>query len=297
VTATADVRSFVAERGLHARSATASNRRTAAVLALYAGLAAIGFAADHWLVWVAVWFVQSLVLVGSYSAMHEAGHGTLYRSRLANRVAGVLWASTILVNWSLWRSFHLEHHAHTAEADDPEARYKVDIRRRSQYLLMPLGGLQFLGDLWFGSLGTLGGRYPRYVRTRDGRRAIRLEAVLLLGVTALVVWGAIAAPAVVVRLWLAPLLVMACLTMPGTALNEHYGCASDGGALQTSRTVLSNRFMRFVLWNGNFHAGHHLVPSVPFHRAPELFDYLEPRAGFVASGYLAFHREVLRGCR
>src|SRR5689334_21069974 len=105
--------------------------------------------------------------------MHDTCHGTMFRSKLANRVTGVFWSSTILANWSLYRSFHLEHHAHTAESDDPESKYKIDITRRSQYLLMPLGGLQFFGDLWFGSAGTVVGRYPRYVRTRVGRSAIR----------------------------------------------------------------------------------------------------------------------------
>ena len=296
VAAPADLRGFAVDRGLTARSGRKATARTLAVASLYAALAAIGFVADRWLVWTAVWFVQSLVLVGSYSAMHEAGHGTLYRSKRANHAAGVVWASTILVNWSLWRSFHLEHHAHTAETDDPESKYKVDVTSRWQYLLLPLGGMQFLGDLWFGSLGTLVGRFPSYVRTRDGRRQIQREAWGLLAVTALAAWGAFVAPGVVVRLWLAPLLVMACITMPATALNEHYGCATSGGPLETSRTVISNRFVRFLLWNGNYHAGHHLLPSVPFHHAPELHEHLAPITAHVARSYTSFHLEVLRGC-
>lgn len=294
--AVADLRGIAVEQGLTARSSGKATARTVAVALVYASLAAIGFLADRWIVWIAVWFVQSLVLVGSYSAMHEAGHGTLYRSKRANHIAGVLWASTILVNWSLWRSFHLEHHAHTAQADDPESKYKVDITSRWQYLLMPIGGLQFLGDLWFGSLGTLLGRFPAYVRTRTGRRQIRLEALGLLAVTGLAAWGVVLAPGLILRLWLAPLLVMACLTMPGTALNEHYGCATSGDALHTSRTVISNRLVRFLLWNGNYHAGHHLVPSVPFHHAPALHERLAPRAAYVARSYTAFHLDVLRNC-
>ena len=292
----AELRSTAVEHGLTTRSGRKATAHTVTVAALYAGLAVAGFAADRWPVWAAVWFVQSLVLVGSYSAMHEAGHNTLYRSKLANHVAGVLWGSTILVNWSLWRSFHLEHHAHTADADDPESKYKVDITRRSQYLLMPLGGLQFLGDLWFGSIGTLFGRFPAYVRTHSGRRQIRIEAVGLLAVTAFSAYGTVAAPGMVLRLWLAPLLVMACITMPGTALNEHYGCASSGDALQKTRTVISNGFVRYVLWNGNYHAGHHLMPSVPFHHAPALHAQLAPRTTNVARSYTAFHLEVLRNC-
>lgn len=294
--AVADVRTYVAERGLAARAGGRAAGRMIVLLSLYAALATVGFVASRWVVWVAVWFVQSLILVGSYSAMHDTGHGTMFRSRVANRVVGVFWASTILVNWSLYRSFHLEHHAHTAEDDDPEAKYKVDITHRSQYLLMPLGGLQFFGDLWFGSLGTLAGRFPRYVRTRTGRDAIRFDGLVLVAATSGGAFGLLHAPGIAMQIWIAPLVLMWCVTMPGTALNEHYGCATSGNALQTSRTVVSNRFVRFLLWNTNYHAGHHLVPTVTFRHAPELFRYLEPDAGYVASGYVAFHLDVLRNC-
>lgn len=294
--ALSEIRGVVAEQDLTDRSSWRAIGRTLVVGSLYAALAVAGFLADRAPVWAAVWLVQSFILVGAYSAMHEGGHSTLYSSRRANHVAGVLWGSTILVNWSLWRAFHLEHHAHTAEPGDPESKYKVAIVRRSQYLLMPLGGLQFIGDLWVASLRTLTGRFPAYVRTRHRRRTIQLEAVFLLLVTAALVSGAIAAPGLVIHVWLAPLLVMVCLTMPATALNEHYGCATSGDALQTTRTVVSNRALRYLLWNGNYHAGHHLMPSVPFHHAPALHRLIEPQADYVARSYTAFHLEVLRGC-
>jgi fatty acid desaturase len=291
-----DVRAYVAEHDLTSRSPWRSTARTTVIVLLYAGSAAVAFSLERWFVWAAAWTLQSVILVGSYSAMHEAGHGTLYRSRRVNRVVGALWASTILMNWSLWRSFHLEHHAHTGGEGDPETRYRVDITRRWQYLLMPLGGLQVLGELWLGSLGTLAGRFPSYVRTRTGRAAIRVDAVILLGVTASMLFGLVVATGVLLRLWVAPFLLAACVVSPGTALNEHYGCDTSGDALQTSRTVLSNRIVRFLLWNGNYHAGHHLVPSVPFHHAPALHAYVAPHTGYIARSYTSFHLEVLRSC-
>lgn len=291
-----DVRAHVAENGLTERSSWRATGHTAAVLALYAAVTTAGFLVGRWPVWVAVFVAQGCILVGSYSAMHEAAHGMLYRTPRANRVASLVWASTILVNSSLWRSFHLEHHAHTGDAEDPENRYKVDVTRRSQYLLFPLGGLQFLGQLLVESISSVAGRYPDYVRQNANRRAMRIDGLVLLSVIAGLTAATISHPGLVLHLWGGAFLLTACILLPGTAINEHYGCATEGSALETTRTVVSNRLVRFLVWNSNFHTGHHLVASVPFHKAPLLHEHIETRTTHLARSYTAFHLEVLRDC-
>ena len=291
----ADVRDHIAQHHLTERSSWRASGRTAVIVALYAGLAWTGFRLQSWAAWVAIWLVQSCILVGSYSAMHEAAHATLYRSRRANRVAGAVWALTILTNWSMWRSFHLEHHAHTGIEGDPKLKYRFTVTRRVQYLLLPIGGLAFMGELWVASLGTLFGRFPAYVRTSGPRTAIRLDAALLLGTTVAAVAGTVVAPAVVIPLWIAP-LVFTSATLTATGMSEHYGCALGGEVFETTRSVVSNRAFRFLVWNNNFHAGHHLAPAVPFHHAPALHRFIEPRVQHLSRSYARFHADVLRSC-
>ena len=296
MTVPTDIRAYVAEHDLTERSSWRATGHTATVLALYVAVTAAGFLAGAWPVWLAVFVAQGCILVGSYSAMHEAAHGMLYRSARANRVASLLWASTILVNSSLWRSFHLEHHAHTGDAEDPENRYKVDVTRRAQYLLFPLGGLQFLGQLLAESISSVAGRFPDYVRPNANRRAMRIDGVVLVSVIAALIAATLAQPAIVLHLWGGAFLLTACVLLPGTAINEHYGCATEGSALETTRTVVSNRVFRFLVWNSNFHTGHHLVASVPFHKVPVLHEQIETRTTHLARSYTAFHLEVLRSC-
>jgi fatty acid desaturase len=293
----ADVRAFVSEQGLTERSSWKASGRTLVVMGLYAGLAVLGFAVHRWPAWLAIWFVQGCILVGSYSAMHEAAHSTLYPSRLANRIAGPLWASTILVNWSLWRSFHLEHHAHTGTDTDPKLKHRFTITNPLQYLLLPIGGLAFMGELWLTSLGTLVGRFPTYVRRNAGRAAIQVDAAILLAVTGVLIVGLVQAPSVVVSLWLAPMLVTFCIALPATGMSEHYGCALGGEVFDTTRSVQSNRLFRFLVWNNNFHVEHHLMASVPFHQAPKLHAYLAPRLNHFSPSYVSFHRDIIKSCR
>jgi len=292
----ADVRAFVAANGLTSRSNWRATGRTAVVVAMYVTATAAGLALDHLLVWLAIWLFQGCVLVGSYSAMHEASHGTLYGSARANRVLGVAWASTILVNWSLWRSFHLEHHAHTGTEQDPKLRYRLDITHPLQYLLLPLGGLAFMGQLWFQSLGTVVGRYPSFVRTRTGRGAIRRDGLVLLVVTVALVAGLVTAPTVVLAAWIVPLVVAVGIVLPATGMTEHYRCALGGEVFATTRSVVSNRLFRFLVWNNNFHVVHHMLPAVPFHHAPTVHRYIADRTTHLEPSYVRFHLGVLRDC-
>lgn len=293
----ADVRAFVDDNGLTGRSSLRAGGHTAAVVVLYAAITAVGFALDRGWAWALVLVGQGYVLLGSYSAMHEAAHGNLFRTRRANRIACWFWSSSLLTNGSVWRAFHLEHHARTAGPDDPENRYKVDVTSPWQYLLMPLGGLQFfLVQLWE-SLGTIAGRYPGYVRKGANRRAMRLDATLHVGLlTAVLVAGAVQ-PSLLLRVWGGAFLLVMLVLLPGTAINEHYRCAPTGDAFATTRTILSNRVLRFLVWNSNYHVEHHLVANVPYHHAPSLHAYLAPRLQHVAPSYTAFHLDVMRSCR
>jgi fatty acid desaturase len=235
-----------------------------------------------------------VVLVGSFAAMHEATHGLMFRSARANRVAGLLWGSTILVNASMYRAFHFDHHANTTVEGDPEGTIRFD--RLWQYLLgLPVGGAVFVADLLRRSLVVAaGGRGPAYVRTAKQRHDIRVNAVVLVAVVSGVVVAAIAAPALVFQLWLAPWLVFVFVTTPVFALPEHYGCEQGTNPYTNTRTVRSNALVRLVVWNANYHAAHHMLSSVPAHHLPALDAHIGGDIDRTVPSYTRFHVEVVR---
>jgi len=49
-----------------------------------------------------------------------------------------------------------------------------------------------------------------------------------------------------------------------------------------------------LFWNANYHAEHHLLPAVPFHRLPKLHELVKDRLVHLDAGYAAAHR-VIRG--
>lgn len=46
-----------------------------------------------------------------------------------------------------------------------------------------------------------------------------------------------------------------------------------------TRTTLTTRVVRFLAWNMPYHAEHHAMPSVPFHKLPVLHDMTAARLG------------------
>jgi fatty acid desaturase len=59
--------------------------------------------------------------------------------------------------------------------------------------------------------------------------------------------------------------------------------------------VRSHGPVRFVLWNSNYHAAHHLVPSVTYRYLPRLDDAVGERALHRSRSYFAFHAGQLSG--
>jgi fatty acid desaturase len=289
------IRTTVAAEALTA----VSNRAGAVHLVLswgaYAGIAAAGLAVDHLAVWVLCWFAMAWLLIGNGGLLHEAAHNHVFRSTTANRVVGMLAGAMILLPWATYRAFHLEHHIHTADADDPEGE-PIVFRSRLQYAaLIPLAGTVFSAQLAVFTLRTAFGSPPKWVRTRSQRRLIRINAVVMVAATVLLVGGLLVDPATTLRLWGAPLAVVYVALFPFLLLSEHYGGTGDVPPLENTRTVRSNPFVRFVFWNNNFHAEHHLIPAVPYDKLPRLHQLVAPElsAEWLAPSYTRFHRDVL----
>jgi fatty acid desaturase len=61
-------------------------------------------------------------------------------------------------------------------------------------------------------------------------------------------------------------------------------------------TIVSNPLVRFVFWNTNYHAAHHLTPGVPFHAIERVDALIAPDVAprWRVRSYLAFHGARLR---
>jgi fatty acid desaturase len=99
--------------------------------------------------------------------------------------------------------------------------------------------------------------------------------------------------------WVVPYITWMQLCFHVRSIAEHFAIYGKTGVYAKTRTVLPTWFGRvFVLpKNANYHLEHHLFPSVPFYRLPELHRRLMNLPSYrdsvhISRGYL----DVLREC-
>ena len=154
----------------------------------------------------------------------------------------------------------------------PATRPRVIARADAKYLdfFLRLCGL----PLWWSHVRTIIrnalGRCDEWFIPDHTMRAIRIESIAMIVVYTFLAAGSfVFDSSLLLYAWLIP----AFLCQPFLRLflmAEHGGCATNAIAFENTRTTRSTALVRWLAWNMPFHAEHHGVPAVPFHRLEEL---------------------------
>lgn len=240
---------------------------------------------------------------GIFAPFHECTHETAFASRRGNRLGARLCGLLFGVSPAVYRTFHFEHHRHTHDpVRDPEIasipNYAGWPATRAQWWRAALGDgmlrLKLALALPFALRPTtewaLHGGWTAHIEdhaalARECRVLVTSWALFLLAALLWLPGGG----------WLLAALWLAHVFQTWWLMCEHSGLPHDGSILRRTRSVTSNAFVRFWLWNMNYHAEHHGWPSIPWHRLPEAHGALAVHLEALAPGYLAQHRSVLAG--
>ena len=265
-------------------------------LALHLGL--IGALALPVALRVPGWWVAVLPLgvaqVFLFTLMHECTHRTPFRrpwlSDWAGRVAGVV----LLLPFERFRYFHLAHHRHVGDPDrDPELVEGGHPATRAGFW-WHVSGL----PLWWGLARqiwrTATGRDDAAYIPPRARPRVRDEARWMLALYALLLAAALTVAPWLWRVWVLPVL-LGQPVLRLYLLAEHGDCPRVADVFLNTRTTLTGRAVRFLAWNMPYHAEHHAMPTVPFHRLPELHARTRAHLCVTAEGYRAFTRDFFRG--
>ena len=224
--------------------------------------------------------------------MHEAAHRTLLSDRRWNdRVGSWLCAYPVWSDVHAYRAYHLQHHAKTWTAEDPDIGLvmpfpitRSSLRRKVWRDLSGQTGRKFARGAWRRSLARWRAGDPA------GRRAFVGFAVtnaLLLGVLA-----ALGHP-VLYLLWIAAWLTTHTLVTRIRSIAEHAMVPDPRDPLRNTRTTLARWWERLLLAPNrvNFHLEHHLLMTVPHYRLPRMHRLLAERGllddALVTRGYRA----------
>ena len=190
--------------------------------------------------------------------MHDAAHGLLFADRRLNDWVGSwLLAYPVAASLTLYRPYHLTHHRHTQQAEDPDLGLSAPfpISRKS---------------LWRKVLRDLTGQTAFQRRREQFRRGLAVRGGLIANAVLFALLAIAGYWWLYPVLWLLPLATWYQLVTRIRNIAEHAVVPDNDDPLRNTRTTLANPVERLFIapyWV-NYHLEHHLFMFVPCWRLP-----------------------------
>lgn len=266
--------------------------RSVGVVFSYFCLLCFTYKMNNLCLWIFVWPILGFILSGCFSALHYCSHNTLYTNTLTNRLCGVLWSLPVLMNFSSYKFFHLEHHKFTSIAGDTEPA--GDLKSIWTYMFYCLNW-DFIYAFFRLSVLSLVNLYPAFIRTKKAQKDVKIDTLILFAFLVFFLFLTYRYPLVMIYCYWIPLQICFILNFIIT-LGEHFGCANSTNVLKNTRTFyITNVFFRFFYWNSNFHAEHHLFPKIRPWDLPKKHAEIAHQLMWIESSYISFTWKVLKG--
>jgi fatty acid desaturase len=227
--------------------------------------------------------------------MHDAAHRLLLpNSRFNDAVGQYLLGGPVGADLYVYRPYHLQHHRHTQQAQDPDLELsapfpisKASLRRKVVRDLLGVTGFQRRMLQWRAELGS--DQDPMSVRCL---RLLKAETPFLIGNSMLLgVLLALGHGWLYLTLWLWPLFTGYQLVSRLRNIAEHAVVGPADNAFRNTRTTRAHWLARMTVapyWV-NYHLEHHLFVNTPCWNLPLAHAWLGQAGHWpqmeIASGY------------
>jgi fatty acid desaturase len=255
-----------------------------------------------WSHWHPALYVLCVAFIGARQhallvLMHDGSHHRLFPDRRVNDWIGEIFLAWPFVAFSMqsYRRSHFAHHRYVNSDRDPDW-----VRKQNPEWEFPKGRIALARVLLASLFGGGVLRQIRYAREIGGKRSVSeapatgagralrtARVVFLVLLAAVILGGGLLVPFVL--FWVVPFATWTQLVLHLRSIAEHFALERDprddlyGG----TRNTFANAFDRVFIASKNvgLHLDHHLYPSVPFYRLPELHALLLQDAGYRASAH------------
>jgi fatty acid desaturase len=237
------------------------------------------YSSDHWPWYATVLliFLHGTVCSFLINAVHELGHGTVFRTKFLNAFFVRVFAFLGWINFEMFGTSHARHHRYTLHApDDLEVvlPLKVIVRDFFRFgFFNPLGLYGTLKGVVRIACNRLEGPWELTLfpaGAPERRAPVRWARFLLLG------HGLILVTSLIFHLWLLPFLTTFCIAFGGWLQflcnnTQHIGLQDDVPDFRLCcRTFTLNPVLQFLYWHMNYHIEHHMYAAVPCYRLGRL---------------------------
>ncbi|MDH3694270.1 MAG: fatty acid desaturase [Gammaproteobacteria bacterium] len=243
--------------------------------------------------WQAALLVQGILIIFTFTAMHESIHWTAFRSKWLNGFVANVSGFLICLPPTNFRYFHYAHHRHTHDPDiDPELT-KPKPQTRLEYIFYVSGIPEWIYRLRGLFKNALRSNTDTFVPA-SGKNAVMREArIFLLAYAIMIMLCIVMQSTILIWVWLVPLLFGQPF-MRMYLLTEHTLCPHVTNMFENTRTTFTNSVVRLITWNMPYHAEHHTLPTVPFHQLAAFHKLTKEHLAATQQGYARYHRDYFR---
>ncbi len=241
--------------------------------------------------WLAT-LTQGLLLISLFHLLHECIHFTAFKSKSVNQCVAFICGLVLFLPPTWFRYFHLAHHRHTQIPDkDPELT-SAKPNSVTQWLVHVSGF-----HIWRDSLALFVRSMHKPINddfipaSKLNQTQTEIQVMCFIYFAAALI-SLLTGSLFIIWLWLAPILIGQPF-LRVYLLAEHGQCPEVPNMFRNTRTVFTNPAVRWFSWNMPYHTEHHVYPTVPFHRLPDLHTRMQQHLQNTATGYLAFNQHYL----
>ena len=220
------------------------------------------------------------------ASCHELAHRTVFKTRALNDFFLAIFAFFSWWNHIWFRPSHIKHHQHTTfHGHDGEVVLPQELGIKQWQFLAelfawnPLNTWRVIKENWHRAMGRMDNEWyafclpesNRVLRRQHQNRARRLLAGHVLLAVIFIVTGH----------WFLIFIVnfgtQYCVLLTGLCgMPQHFGMQPDVADHRLCcRTYITRGLPAFLYWNMQYHAEHHMFPSVPFFNLPKLRKAIE----------------------
>jgi len=260
------------------------------------------YSAGHWPLWatLALVFVHGTGYAFQINAVHELGHGTVFKTRSLNAVFDRVFSFLGWTNFQVFEASHARHHRYTLHPpDDLEVVLPIRIMVREFFLkgfINPIALYQVIAYTFRIARGDFRGEWELKLFPASDpaarRRPVNWARTLLVG------HGSILIISAYLELWMLPLLVTFA-PFYGSWLfflcnnTQHIGLQDNVGDFRLCcRTFTLNPFVQFLYWHMNFHIEHHMYAAVPCYKLGRLHRTIKHDLPSCPKGIAAVWKEI-----
>jgi fatty acid desaturase len=238
-------------------------------------------------------FVLGAMFAHAIELQHQCLHFSAFRSRRTNKITGVLLGLPTLTSFHAYRRSHLEHHRNLGTpADESFFNYKYIASPTLGALVLDLFGFSHLKASVSAILGNGDSRLIAISqRDQPSNMSEQFDYALMgfLIVCACLI-AMVCGPAIVIKLWILPFLLVAQPIHFLIELPEHFGCdARSTDVYRNTRTIAGSKFSRWFTNSNNLHVEHHLEATVSMDQLPAVFELVQGQHKHIMSTYWQFY--------